>query len=319
MRYFIIILFLVSFFSCSKSENQKVDVSDIEVKTEIKRFDQKFYNNSPDKIAELKKEFPYLFPPVNPDSVWVNKMTNKDELELFKETQKLYNDFLEEEKQLSSLFKHIKYYYPNFKEPKIITLLTNIDADNRVILADSLLLISLDVFLGKDHDFYSDFPKYVKQSYTKEHIIVAVAEKFAEKIVPPSNDNRFVARMIQEGKKMELMNRFLPNKNQAEIMAYETQQLQWAVDNEMEVWKYFIDNSLLFDSDTELLERFINDAPFSKFFIANDKDSPGRIGVWFGWQIVKSYIKNNDATIQEMLVTSNELIFKRSKYKPKKN
>ena len=319
MRYFIIILFLVSFLSCSKIEKQKIDISDIEVKTEIKRFDQKFYSTSPQDLSELKAEFPYLFPPQNSDSVWVNKMSNKDELELFEETQKLYKDFSEEKKQLSSLFKHIKYYYPDFKEPVTITLLTNIDSDNRVILADSLLLISLDVFLGKDHKFYSDFPKYVKQTYTEEYITIAVAEKFAEQIVPPSNDNRFVARMIQEGKKMELMNRFLPNKNQAEIMGYEAQQFQWAVDNELEVWKYFIDKSLLFDTDAELSERFINEAPFSKFYIANDKDSPGRIGVWFGWQIVQSYIKNNDVTIQEMLVAQNEIIFKKSKYKPRKN
>ena len=115
------------------------------------------------------------------------------------------------------------------------------------------------------------------------------------------------------------MNRFLPNKNQAEIMGYEAQQFQWAVDNELEVWKYFIDKSLLFDTDAELSERFINEAPFSKFYIANDKDSPGRVGVWFGWQIVQSYIKNNDVTIQEMLVAQNEIIFKKSKYKPRKN
>ncbi len=75
---------------------------------------------------------------------------------------------------------------------------------------------------------------------------------------------------------------------------------------------------MLFDTDTELSERFINEAPFSKFYIANDKDSPGRIGVWFGWQIVQSYIKNNDVTIQEMLATPNEIIFKKSKYKPRK-
>ncbi len=319
MRYFIIILFLGSFLSCSKDETQKVDVSSIKVKTEIKRFDEKFYTTPPDKLAELKVEFPYLFPPQDPDSVWVNKMTNKDELDLFEETQKLYKDFSKEKEQLESLFKHIKYYYPKFNEPKIVTLLSNVDSDNRVILTDSLLLISLDVFLGKNHEFYNDFPKYVKQSFAKEHIPVAVAEKFAEQILPLSNDKTFVSKMIQQGKKMELIYNFLPETEQAEILAYSNEQLQWANDNEPEVWKFFIENEMLFSTDQELSERFIDAAPFSKFYLANDHESPGRVGVWFGWQIVRSYMKNNKAPLQKMLATPNEVIFKRSKYKPRKN
>ncbi|MEN8185905.1 MAG: gliding motility lipoprotein GldB [Bacteroidota bacterium] len=319
MRYFIIILFLVGFVSCSEKENPKVDVSDIEVKTVVKRFDQIFYTTSPENLYELKEEFPYLFPPQNPDSVWVNKMTDKDELELYAETQKLYKDFSEEEKQLESLFKHIKYYYSKFDEPKIVTLLSNVDSDNRVILADSLLLISLDVFLGKNHKFYNDFPNYVKQYFKKDYLPVAVAEKFAEEIIPPSNDKSFVARMIQEGKKVELMYSLLPEKEKMQILGYDAEQMEWAEANESEGWKYFIEKLMLFSTDPELSERFINPAPFSKFYLANDHESPGRIGVWFGWQIVRSFMKNNDVTLQKMLATPNEIIFKRSKYKPKKN
>ncbi|MCD6544254.1 MAG: gliding motility lipoprotein GldB, partial [Flavobacteriaceae bacterium] len=114
--------------------------------TKVIRFDQKFYTTPPEKLADLKAEFPYLFPQANPDSVWVNKMKNKDELELFAETEKVYKDFTKETSQLIELFKHIKYYYPRFKEPKIITLLSNVDYDSKVVLADSLLFISWTYF-----------------------------------------------------------------------------------------------------------------------------------------------------------------------------
>jgi hypothetical protein len=33
-------------------------------------------------------------------------------------------------------------------------------------------------------------------------------------------------------------------------------------------------------------------APFSKFYLEIDNDSPGRIGAWIGWQMVRSYMKN---------------------------
>ena len=56
-----------------------------------------------------------------------------------------------------------------------------------------------------------------------------------------------------------------------------------------------------------------------KFYLESDNDSPGRIGVWIGWQIIKSYMKNNDVTLQKLMDTSPEIIYNKSKYKPRKN
>jgi uncharacterized protein YjaZ len=49
-----------------------------------------------------------------------------------------------------------------------------------------------------------------------------------------------------------------------------------------------------------------------------DRESPGRIGQWLGWQIVKSYMENNDVTLDQLLKTEPTVIFNKSKYKPKK-
>jgi gliding motility-associated lipoprotein GldB len=319
MKYIITFLFLTSFVSCIKKENVKTDISDIEVKIEIHRFEQKFYTTSPENLSELKAEYPYLFPEPNPDSVWVNKMQNKDEQDLFAESQKIYSDFSKETEQLTSLFKHIKYYYPNFKEPRVVTILSNVDYKNNVVLADSLLFISLDIFLGKENEIYQEFPNYIKQNYTKEHLIVAVSEKYAEQITSASTNKSFISRIIQEGKKLHLMQSFLPEINKAEIMGYTKEQYDWMEKSESEIWKYFIQNLMLYSTDSQLSKRFIEDAPFSKFFLEIDKDSPGRVGSWFGWQIVQSYLINNNVSLQESINTDNEEIFKRSKYKPRKN
>ncbi|RLD76524.1 MAG: gliding motility lipoprotein GldB [Bacteroidetes bacterium] len=318
MRNLVIFLFLVSFAACSKKENNKIDVSNIDIETKVIRFDQKFYTTPPEKLADLKAEFPYLFPQANPDSVWVNKMKNKDEQELFAETEKVYNDFTEETKQLTELFKHIKYYYPRFKQPKVITLLSNVDYDSKVVLADSLLFISLDVFLGTDSPIYQTHPNYIKQNNNKEHLIVAVAEQFAKQIIPPTNDKSFVSKMVQEGKKLALIQIFLPNIIPQVIIGYTVDQYEWAEKSEAEIWKYFIQKEYLYSSDHQLTKRFIEDAPFSKFFLEVDKDSPGRIGMWFGWRIVDSYLSNNETGIRETMITDNEEIFKNSRYKPKK-
>lgn len=304
--------------SCSKKENPDIDVSDINVDTDIVRFEQQFYTSSSEDLVSLKVSFDYLFPASQPDSVWIDKMNDEDELHLYEASQKEFEDFTEQKEKLTSLFKHVKYYYPKFVEPKVITILSNIDYDNKVIYADSLLFISLDSYLGVDHEVYEDYPKYIKQNFTSNHLIVDVAEQISLPILRQAESNSYLSRMIQQGKKMKLIESFLPETSKAEIIGYTPEQYQWAEINEESIWKYFIDKEMLYSNDPALSERFVSDAPFSKFYLEVDQSSPGRIGVWFGWQIINSFMENNDLSLQEMLVLDNEEIFKNSKYKPRK-
>ena len=85
------------------------------------------------------------------------------------------------------------------------------------------------------------------------------------------------------------------------------------------MWRYFLDSKLLYDNDSKLPGRFLEPAPFSKFYLEIDNESPGRVGQWIGWQIVRSYMDHNDATLQKMLMTDAREIFEQSHYKPKRN
>ena len=84
------------------------------------------------------------------------------------------------------------------------------------------------------------------------------------------------------------------------------------------MWQYFIENELLYKTQSSLFLRFIEPAPFSKFYLEIDNESPARIGVWLGWQIVKSFMQNNDVSLQKLLTIDSEDLFKKSSYKPKK-
>jgi len=318
IKYTLVTLLLLNLLACSKKKVKQIDVSKIEAMTELIRFDQKFYTAVPGDLGKLKAEFPYLFPEPNPDSVWISKMRDEDELFLYSSVQKTFGDFSDQSEGLTNLFKHVKYYYPKFKEPKVITILSNVDYDNKVVYADSLLFVSLDVYLGKDHEVYQDYPNYIKQNFNNDHLLVDAAEQISLPILRPSATNSFLSRIVQEGKKLYLIAAFLPELERAEIMGYEEQQYQWAEISESDIWKYFIQNEMLYSNDPNLSERFIHEAPFSKFYLEVDKDSPGRIGAWFGWQIVNSFMKNNDISLQEMILADNEEIFRKSKYKPKK-
>ncbi len=96
------------------------------------------------------------------------------------------------------------------------------------------------------------------------------------------------------------------------------EELDWADANEEQIWRYFVDKELIFDSDTKLSSRFLYPAPFSKFYLELDNESPAMLGQYIGWHIVRDYMDKNDVGIQDMLNTDAETIFNKAKYKPKK-
>ncbi|MFY7671260.1 gliding motility lipoprotein GldB [Tenacibaculum sp. MEBiC06402] len=312
---FLLMLFIVT--SCKEENKLDINVSDIDVDLKLARFDIDFYKTTPETLAKTKEIYPMFFPH-DIDSVWVNKIQNKDEQELFAETQKVYSDISFLENQLKQLFQYVKFYDKKFEEPVVITMLTNVDYENRVLFDGGLLLISLDCYLGDNHEFYIDFPEYVKQNNRKNHIIVDVANAIINKQMLPNNERSFINKMIYEGKKMYLLDAYLPRISDREKIGYSDTKFNWAKESEEEIWKYFIEKELLYDTDSKLNKRFLDTAPFSKFYLGEDNLSPGRIGVWIGWQIVRSYMENNDVSLPELLQTEEDIIFKKSKYKPKR-
>jgi len=311
-------IFILLLLSCSKERQNSPDLSGIHSEPEITRFEQLFYESSADELPALKAQFPFLFPGNNPDSVWVNKIEDEDEQYLYSESQKEFADFSDQKKRLESLFKHMKYYFPTFEEPQIITMVTQVDYNNKVLYADSLLFVGLDLYLGRNHEVYADFPGYVKQNYHKDHLIVDVADAMVRPLLRSPEDNSFVSRIVQEGKRLEILSLLLPDLPREEIIGYTQEQWNWAEMSESNIWKYFVQNELLYSTDPELSRRFIEEAPFSKFYLEVDRDSPGRIGSWFGWRIAEAYWSNVDPGMRELIVTDNEELFKRSKYKPEK-
>ena len=312
------LIILLSVISCQNEPENKVDISGVEVEVSVDRFDQKFYETTVETLSVIKGDYPFLFPEQSPDSVWLNRINNEDEIELYNNAQAVFGDFKFEKSQIEGVLKHIKYYHPTFKSPQILTLITNVDYQNKVLYTENYLFISLDMYLGGNNEAYNDFPMYLARNFDKSQLVVDIGRAIGNSFFSSQNSRQFIDLMINEGKKMYQLDCYLPNASDAQKMGYSTENIAWAVSNEVPVWKYFIENKLLYSTDSDLYARFISDAPFSKFFIDIDKQSPGKIGVWLGWQIVRSYMKNNDVTLQQLLELNTEEIFKNSKYKPKK-
>jgi hypothetical protein len=193
------------------------------------------------------------------------------------------------------------------------------DYNNKVIYAQNKLIIALELFLGKQHEFYADFPEYITQNFEERQLLPEVASSLALSKTPPSLDKTLLSQMIYYGKLLYLKDVLLPEDyTDAEKIGYTPEQMKWSQENESYIWTFFINEKLLYNTDSRLPNRFINLAPFSKFYLEIDNESPGRIGQWIGWQIVRSFIENNAVSVPQMLQTEANELFLKSKYKPKK-
>ena len=72
----------------------------------------------------------------------------------------------------------------------------------------------------------------------------------------------------------------------------------------------------MLSSDNNLDSRFINLATFSKFYLSIDNEYTSMIGKFIGWKIVKSFMKVNSSSLNELIQYEPMYIYNNSKYKP---
>lgn len=319
-KYIYIITIGLLLFSCDKKSKVERAVEEIPVQIKVHRFEQAFFESKPEDLANVKAEYPDFFPPATPDNVWIEKLKHPQWRELYREVEKKYKNFDTEQAEIEDLFKHIKYYFPTVITPQIYTAIGEMDYMNKTIYANDKLIIALELYLGKDHKFYAnEFPEYLRQNFEERQMMPDIVSSFAFGILPAPKDKDLLSLMINSGKELYLKDILLPDYKDSEKIGYTEEQIKFCQENESYMWEYFVSNKLLYSSDSKLPNRFINLAPFSKFYLEIDNETPGRVGQWVGWQIVRSFMENNEVSVQQLLKMDAKEIFEKSKYKPKKN
>lgn len=311
-----ICLFLIN--ACAEEKQISEEILSIDANVSIERFDKAFNNLNNQSLDSLQGEYPFLFPIKYSQEFWIKKSKDTLQQEIIKEISKAHPNTNSIKSELELLYKHLKFYYPNITVPKIVTLISEVDYQNRIVLRKNLLLIALDCYLGKDHHFYTDISKYISDDFEPQQIIVDIANEYAKKIIPKADNRSFMSQMIMYGKRLYILHQLLPKKSSSEIFSYTDEELIWNKTNEHMIWRFFIEKELLYSTDRNLLPRFLYPAPFSKFYMSYDNQSPDRVGQFIGYQIVNAFMQNNNVSLHELKDLKSEIIFKKSQYKPKK-
>ncbi len=303
---------------CGEDKKIPEAIANQPLNLEVMRFDKEFAQTSAERFPDVKRKYPYFFPPQYPDSIWLAKLRDTIQIELRQAVDSAFGDFAGQEEELTLLFKHISYYFPAYNVPKVITLTTDVDYENRIILTDTLLLIGLDNYLGKEHRFYAGIDRYVAKGLDPEYLESDIVSALAKKVISYPNDRTFLSQMIYYGKELYLKDLLLTWQTDGQKIGYDEGEMAWAEANEEQIWRYFVERELLYSTDSKLGPRFLDPAPFSKFRLELDNESPGRLGRYMGWQIVRAFMERTGTPPSKLWSLPGETIFTQSNYKPQK-
>jgi hypothetical protein len=323
---------LLAFSSC-RNHHDNIDLKSINVKVEIKRFDKALFSIKPDYIKEaipaLSSEYGRFFQLFCDGIIHIGSIAEPQAanylrsfisdqivIETYTKVQEVYPNLDKLNEEFTNAFKRFHYYFPNRYIPNIYAFVSGFNQST--VLADSILGIGLDRYLGSDCIYYSrlGIPKYSINDMKSNKITSDCMRAWAIGEFPfnDSIDN-LVNNIIYEGKLMCFTKKMLPDQPDSLIFGFSPAQMEWCETNEKQMWTYLIENKMLFISESFTINKFINDAPFTSGF---SQESPGRAVVWLGYRIVNSYLKNNkDVNFQKMMMLRDyQKIFNNSRYRP---
>lgn len=254
------------------------------------------------------------------DSVFINefyhRFTNPHLDTLLMETKKVFGDNAELKSEFAQAFANLKYYYPDFNPPKIITVITGLESD--LYVSDSLIIVGLDYFLGPQPKYKPKMYEYMLRRYQKNFIVPSVLllygidDRYNKTSVA---DKTILADMVAYGKAYYFAKRMMPCTPDSILIAYTKEEITGSRKNEGLIWYRFVEDQVLYQTSHQVKQKYIDERPKT---IEVGEKCPGRIGTWVGWQIVNAYEARYPETKlpQLMNLTNADKLFKDSRYKP---
>lgn len=240
--------------------------------------------------------------------------------EIYKDTEAKYADLSDFENIITPALTLYLTHFPNEKVPDFCTLVSGIDFQMPSVFGyENTIFICLDMYMGKGYKQYAQagMPKYIAARCEKKYMATDCFSKaLVYKHLPDKTLVTLLDNMIYSGKKMLFTQTMFPNVEPQDILGYTKEQYNWAVSHESSVWHYLVEKNLVYDKSEDVARRMVDESPFTRDF---GNDSPGRIGVFIGFQIVQSYMKTHPGTTLKdlMKMTDSQKILKESGYKPK--
>jgi hypothetical protein len=321
----------VSLAACNGSANDKcandIDVSNIAVNAPIVRLEREIvkYKKSSADIARFMDKYPLYA------EVFLQRKHNEQDsttiYELMKSLNSPYLDTLQGEAEahfgemkdvqaeLDLALKHVKYYFPDYKEPKMYSTVTGFSVD--IFASDSMVIIGLDSYLSQ-HTRYRQqmLPQYIERRMQRNFIVPMLMMTTANKYMGEASADpaSMIDNMIMWGKVYYFMEKMQPCLPDSVIAGYTSEEMKEVNQFQARIWSHFVEKKLFFAKDHFMVTKYVGERPHT--FEIGDK-CPGRIGRWLGWQIVRKFAEDTKMPLPELMkLKDHARIFQEAKYKP---
>ncbi|MDZ7608669.1 MAG: gliding motility lipoprotein GldB [Cyclobacteriaceae bacterium] len=302
------------------------DVSNVEIEVSIERLDKKLHKiPTKEELSALLDSNPvfaesflhiseYLIPEII--VARYHDLLNASDIDsLFYEVDKTFGDMEDIRLQFEDAFRYLKYYYPDFKVPKIQTVVTGIAND--LYITDSVIVIGLDYYLGPKGKYQpKGMPDYLLNRYQKEYMVPQIILLYSNYFNDTDmKDKTALADMVFYGKAYFMAKNLMPCTPDSLFTGYSSFESGDIVEHEQVIWAGLLENQALYETSPFIKDKFLSERPKT---IEIGENCPGRIGRWVGWQIVRKYAKQHpELSLPDIMRnTDAQKIFNESKYKP---
>lgn len=332
-------VFMISsmFESCKDSNKYNVDLTGHEVNIHIDRLEddlfsvknQEDYANLDLLDSSLIKSYKQgimgretrdgLVPTEQSVRGYLDYINHIDMRHLYHSVDSSFPDLKETEEGLSKAFSYYHYYFPEKKIPKFYSIITPFRA--QVVTTPDAMAICLDMYMGSDFTPYLtpslQFPNYIVTKFRRDYMVRNAVKGWLEsEFLPTSRDGRLLDEMIYQGKILHAMDYLMPDVPDSIKIGYDEGKIEWCEKNEFQIWSHLVEEDLLYSTEFSEFSGVISEGPFSKG-VNVPQESPPKIAIWAGWQIVREYMDNEDVSLKELMnEPDSDKILRLSGYKP---
>jgi len=338
----LLFIFLCSLIACDDDVKKPTpDISGVDVELKLVRYDKKLA-----AIDSMKPESSYLKllteHPVITDLYFkqLTNLYNKDNKTFYSNLSNfakdhriktladtvgiIYKSTAGIEKELTQSLRFLKHYFPAYPTPNFYTLFSEFSYQTFIFEDQEkkdAIGIGLDFFLGENFEYKRIdpanpvFSDYLTRSYNEEHLVKKTMEMIIEDLAGNPSGKRFLDLMVYQGKKQFILEKLMPHTQDTILWEYTPEQLSWIRSNELQIWDFFLEQNMIYETSHLKTAKYIQPAPHST---GMPEQAPGRTGIYLGYKIVSAFMKRNpEYSLRDLLeFKDSQLLMEKSKYKP---
>lgn len=203
---------------------------------------------------------------------------------------------------LQDASKRMKALLPSAEAPKNVVWV-NAAFTSSVFCSKKSMVIGLERYLGARSKSIQKLPsnqfyEWIKEGMEERYLVRDAVLGWLNTHALDETKESYAEEMMRWGKLLYIAKKLLPDESPSVILRYSNKDYSWALASEWAVWKYLVDEQLLYDRSEETKQSLLHEGPFTRGL---PQESPDRLGQFLGYRIVEQYVEQHKPSLEKLL------------------